>query len=294
MLIWMFNLSPETVISGATGNHVDELLEHALNLDYLKDTNTAMMANGARFTRDKKGIFPILVETLFKDRKWNKNEQLRLEAEIEKLKADNGYDRKLVAEMQTKAVQHNAVQMALKILLNSLYGALSNEYFRYFSTDLAEGITLTGQLAIKYTGLNISKFLNEEFETKDINYNIYNDTDSVEGSSIISLADITDMTISDLYNSVTDTPIIRGTDNFIKQVSNDIFAKGVDSSGNLVERRIKHIMKHKVKKEMFKLTVEGKEVICTCDHSLIVKREGKIISVKPREVNPTDVFLYLV
>ena len=39
----------------------------------------------------------------------------------------------------------NNVQMAKKISLNSAYGAIGNQYFRYFKLANAEAITLSGQ-----------------------------------------------------------------------------------------------------------------------------------------------------
>ena len=51
--------------------------------------------------------------------------------------------------------------MAIKILLNSLYGALGNQYFKYFDLRLAEGVTLTGQLTIQWAEKAMNKAMNE-------------------------------------------------------------------------------------------------------------------------------------
>ena len=69
--------------------------------------------------------------------------------------------------------------MAIKILLNSLYGALGNQYFRYFDMDIAEGITLSGQLAIRSAERAVNDAMNKIMKTEDVDYVIAIDTDSV-------------------------------------------------------------------------------------------------------------------
>ena len=57
--------------------------------------------------------------------------------------------------------------MSAKILLNSLYGAMGNRFFRYFSLPMAEGITLTGQLAIRWAERAVNGFMNKTLATQD-------------------------------------------------------------------------------------------------------------------------------
>jgi DNA polymerase elongation subunit (family B) len=73
---------------------------------------------------------------------------------------------------------HN-FQLVRKIQLNSAYGAVGNEFFRFYSTELAEAVTLSGQLIIQYIGNQINDFLNDAVGTKKVDYVIYSDTDSV-------------------------------------------------------------------------------------------------------------------
>ena len=68
--------------------------------------------------------------------------------------------------------------MAIKILLNSLYGALANKHFLYFSHGLAEGVTLTGQRAIKWAETTMNRELKKLLKTED-DYVIAIDTDSL-------------------------------------------------------------------------------------------------------------------
>ena len=83
--------------------------------------------------------------------------------------------RKLEAEINS--LENN--QMAIKILLNSLYGALANKYFKYFDNALAESVTITGQLSIKWAEKRINQELNKILKTKKKDYVIAIDTDSV-------------------------------------------------------------------------------------------------------------------
>ena len=68
--------------------------------------------------------------------------------------------------------------MAVKILLNSLYGALANKHFKYFDNALAESVTLTGQTVIRWAEQAINSEMNKLLKT-DKDYVIAIDTDSV-------------------------------------------------------------------------------------------------------------------
>lgn len=70
----------------------------------------------------------------------------------------------------------DGIQMAVKILLNSYYGALGNSYSRFFDIRNAESITLSGQLAIRWKAKKFNEFLSSKFGAGD--YVIYIDTDS--------------------------------------------------------------------------------------------------------------------
>lgn len=70
-------------------------------------------------------------------------------------------------------------QMARKIQINSLYGAIGNSYFRYFKLANAEAITLSGQVAIRWIENKLNQYLNKVLKTKEVDYVIASDTDSV-------------------------------------------------------------------------------------------------------------------
>jgi DNA polymerase elongation subunit (family B) len=69
--------------------------------------------------------------------------------------------------------------MARKISLNSAYGAIGNEWFRYYDLRIAEGITTSGQLSIRWIEQALNGYLNKLLNSKDKDYVIASDTDSV-------------------------------------------------------------------------------------------------------------------
>ena len=78
-----------------------------------------------------------------------------------------------------EVTKYNNFQMARKIQINSLYGALGNQYFRHYRLDNAEAITLTGQVSIRWIERKVNEFCNKALKTEDVDYVIASDTDSI-------------------------------------------------------------------------------------------------------------------
>ena len=135
----------------------------------IKETDYSMTANGQCFRRDRKGIFPQLIEYYFAERQKAKKLMLAAQSKYEETK-----DKKYLGEIASL----NSKQMAAKILMNSLYGAMGNIYFRYYDIRVAEGITMSGQLIIRSVAKKLNEFVNKEVGTKDVDYSFYSDTDS--------------------------------------------------------------------------------------------------------------------
>ena len=68
--------------------------------------------------------------------------------------------------------------MVRKICLNSAYGAIGNEWFRYYKLANAEAITTSGQTSIRWIENKLNKYLNELLKTES-DYVVAVDTDSV-------------------------------------------------------------------------------------------------------------------
>ena len=69
--------------------------------------------------------------------------------------------------------------MARKIQLNSAYGAIGNQYFRYYNIVNAEAITLSGQVSIRWIENKVNGYLNKLLNTSKKDYVIASDTDSI-------------------------------------------------------------------------------------------------------------------
>ena len=161
-IIMQYNMSPETILPTKVEDvSVKDLIE---DKDYKMPNDTCMAATGQCFSITKPGIIPRLIAELYADRSSIKKKMLKLKRE----KAND----KEIAKLDTK-------QLALKILMNTLYGALSNEYFRYFDPRIAEGITITGQYTIRSAEKAVNDWMNKRLQTKNVDYVIAIDTDSL-------------------------------------------------------------------------------------------------------------------
>jgi DNA polymerase elongation subunit (family B) len=135
----------------------------------LKEKNYSMTANGQCFTNDKLGYMPEIVQKFFDDRQKYKKLMLKAKQDL----IDTG-DEKYKNDIS----KYNNFQMARKIQLNSLYGAMANQYFRFYDDRIAEGITMSGQHIIRQTAVGLDKFLNKVCGTENEMYSFYSDTDS--------------------------------------------------------------------------------------------------------------------
>jgi DNA polymerase elongation subunit (family B) len=183
-------------------------------------------------------------------------------------------------------------QYSRKILINSLYGALGNNHFRFYDLRNAEAVTSTGQLVIQWGGHVISNKLNQVLKTNDKDYIVYQDTDSVVGNTLIKTSN-GEFQIADLYDMLSGNIETRGDNNFIKHVSEKIDTLSVNTKFELESKQIKYIMKHKVKKKLYKITCGDKSITVTEDHSVMINRNNILTSVKPFEILPTDKILFL-
>ena len=160
-LIMQYNISPETLLDT---EKLDYKVEDYLNQKFIPEYNNQnVTANGYYYSTEKQGFLGELMQWMYDDRTKYK--------ELEQKAKQNGDDH-LVAK-------YNTIQMARKIALNSAYGALANEWFRYYDIRLAESITKSGQLAIRWIEQELNSELNRIMETEGEDYVVAADTDSV-------------------------------------------------------------------------------------------------------------------
>jgi DNA polymerase elongation subunit (family B) len=168
-LIMQYNISPETLIEqrhpSAT---VDKILAEEINFELYKDN--AVCPNGAMYRKDVRGFLPELMEKIYKDRTIYKKKMLEAKQQYEKTKTK---------KLEKEIARCNNIQMARKIQLNSAYGAIGNQYFRYYKLANAEAITLSGQVSIRWIENKMNQKINQILKTEDVDYVIASDTDSI-------------------------------------------------------------------------------------------------------------------
>jgi DNA polymerase elongation subunit (family B) len=173
-LIMQYGISPDTLIGQIENFHsIDGLLAGRFDMD--KDPNISYAANGTMYRKDKQGFLSALMEKMYNDRVLYKNKMTEAKKKLQTLEKGTVEYRKTTNDI---AKFHN-LQLAKKIQLNSAYGALANVYFRWFDFRLAEAITMSGQLSIRWAERNINAYMNRLLKTKDVDYVVAIDTDSV-------------------------------------------------------------------------------------------------------------------
>ena len=168
-LIMQYNISPETLVN-KDAELVEGMVDKILDGKVKNDTEYCMTPNGAFFRKDVRGFLPQLMEGIYNDRVKYKRRMLEAQQEYE-----NTGEKFLLNDI----ARYNNIQMAKKISLNSAYGAIGNNWFRYFDLLVATAITTSGQLSIRWIEKSLNIYLNKILETKHVDYVIASDTDSV-------------------------------------------------------------------------------------------------------------------
>ena len=181
-LIQMYNISPETLIPVSEhteemrkvihdGVTVDKLLE--MKVDTSKISDVILTPNAQYFRKDVQGFLPKMMEEMYEDRKKFKKLMLKAEQEYE-----NETDVAKKKELENLIARYNNLQLAKKLSLNSAYGALGSQYFRFFDLRMALAVTMSGQLAIQWIESKLNTYMNDILKTKK-DYVIASDTDSI-------------------------------------------------------------------------------------------------------------------
>ena len=166
-LIMQYNISPETL---RETRHPSASVEGFLNQEVKIDGDYAVCANGAQYRKDVRGFLPELMDKMYNERVIFKKRMLQAKQEYEKNPSN----------ALTKEISRcNNIQMAKKISLNSAYGAIGNQYFRYYKLANAEAITLSGQVSIRWIENKMNEKINKILKTQEVDYVIASDTDSI-------------------------------------------------------------------------------------------------------------------
>lgn len=242
-----------------------------------------LSANGTIFTRKKLGIIPHLLERWYNDRKKMQGKKEEWKSKLKELTDENE-----IKEAKYWIGYWDQRQFAKKIDLNSLYGALLNKYFRFYDKRLGQSTTLTGRSITRHMASKINEIVTGSYDHtgKSIIYG-----DSVSSDSIIN-TNFGKMTVEDAFalgNKFWNEP------NTNKEYSlrNEMQVETYDpDSENNYYGDINYIYRHKTNKSRWKLTdKEGKSVIVTGDHSIMVERAGKLCKIKPSDLEVGDILI---
>ena len=229
-LIMQYNMSPETLVNEeVNGVLVDNLLEGDT---YQFNKKYAMTARGNLFRKDRRGILPEIIDGMYEDRTKIKQEMLKRQQDKEKI---DKRDKNKLYEVEKDINRLNNQQMAVKILMNSLYGAMSNEHFRYYDDRISESITLSGQLAIRWAERAINGYLNKILDSNNIDYVIAIDTDSLY------------VRLGPLVNKIKPSDPIKFLDKVATEKLEPLIAKAYD---NLAEHMNAYEQKMVMKREV--------------------------------------------
>jgi len=183
-LMMQYNISPDTIIDQSTLNGyalgeflqqkitVDTLLNKQVDTHIIQQDRVTVTPNGQLFRTSKKG-----------------------------LEAANDVSEAIRTEIKNRIARFNNLQAVKKICLNSCYGALGNEWFRFFDVRQAEAITMSGQLSIRWIMNALNGYMNAIMETKEKDYVIASDTDSV----YLNLSSLVDKVIAKSKKPVLQT-----------------------------------------------------------------------------------------
>ena len=166
-LIMQYNISPETLIET---RHPSVTVDRLLQEQEVISGDYAVCANGAQYRKDVRGFLPEIMEKIYKDRTIYKKKMLA---------AKQDYEKKKTKTLEKEIARCNNIQMARKIQLNSAYGAIGNQYFRYYKLANAEAITLSGQVSIRWIEDKMNAHINKILKTQEVDYVIASDTDSI-------------------------------------------------------------------------------------------------------------------
>ena len=166
-LIMQYNISPETLWET---RHSSTSVERILNKECEIDGEFAVCANGAQYRKDVQGFLPLMMQKMYDARVIFKKKMI---------KAKQEYEKNPSVELTKEIARCNNIQMAKKISLNSAYGAIGNEHFRYYRLANAEAITLSGQVSIRWIENKMNSYLNKLLSTDKKDYVIASDTDSI-------------------------------------------------------------------------------------------------------------------
>lgn len=170
----MYGLVDQDVYAENDVNQAVRKCEYFLKYETVREVlekhNLTITPTGCVFDKTVRGFLPTLMENMYNDRVvWKKR----------MLAAKKEYEKDPIKQHSNEIARCHNMQLAKKIQLNSAYGALSNQFFRWFDNRLAESITKSGQLSIRWMERKMNEYLNKTLKTSGVDYVLAIDTDSM-------------------------------------------------------------------------------------------------------------------
>jgi DNA polymerase elongation subunit (family B) len=221
-LLIQYNISPETIVEPqdytpemreviTQGVTVEKLLDRKVNLTRI--SNVTITPNGQFFRTDKQGFIPKMMEEMYEDRKKFKKLMIKAQQDYQ---IENDPTKK--RELENLIARYNNLQLAKKVSLNSAYGAMGSQYFRFYDLRMALGVTTAGQLSIRWIERKINLYMNKVLKTENVDYVIASDTDSIY------------LRLGELVNSVFKEIDAKKAIDFMDKVCEDKIQPYIDKS----------------------------------------------------------------
>lgn len=201
---------------------------------------------------------------------------------------------------QMMAENADVYQHSTKILLNSAYGAFGSAFYPLYDIDIAESTTIGGKTATQEMVRYVNKYMNNLQGTENEEFIVAGDTDSVDGSSVVTIDGKTAEDLFNLYKNKVMITVLASHKSleywpevidFIEHEKNTNEKINEFTYSLNGKSKIKNIQRHKVNKAKYKISIDEREVIMTGDHSIMVYRDGQVIECKPSEIKQTDYLL---
>lgn len=256
------NMSPETICDMRLPTSVENLLLRKTDLTEVYECDVAMAANGCCFRREGQGVLPIQMERFLGLRKEYKKKMLNAKRAKEN-EPDKNWDHEIS--------RYDNLQKAMKILLNSAYGALGNIYSRYYDLRIAEGITLTGQLVVRWIANDLNAYMNKALKTSGVDYVVLIDTDSV----VLNMGPL----VEQMYAGHTKEETVEWLDTISEKVFKGVIAK---STADIAEYTNAAVQKMNMKRESITdvmLNVSKKRYVMSVHDSEGVRYKEPVLKI---------------
>lgn len=269
-----FNRSDRVI--EATGKEIYDLI--------FNDPNLCISANGTIFSKEKTGVIPSLLTRWFFERRVLKGKKDEWKDKLDEATTDAEK-----TECKYWITFYDQRQLAKKINLNALYGALLNKSCRFYDKRIGQSTTLTGRSITRHMGSQTNLIICGEYShTGDCV--VYGD--SVTGDTILA-TNFGNKTISELFDECDIK--WEGEEGTNKEYAN---MKGlmVLTYDPILEEpyygEINYIYRHKTRKGKWRITdSEGNMVVVTSDHSIMIERNGVLVHIKPEDMVVGDVVI---